>query len=206
MELRDWEALGIFGGKGQGKSGLVRKLITKCYDMRSQKVVILNNTNPPAFQDYMLVQSPGALMKRWRGVVRYHNPNGCRAGLEDICKLIADGYISNGCVVLDDCTKYIDPNVKHHVKEILVDHRMRDLDLMFTTHALRFMPPFCRAMISTITVFKTGETFDRPAEIKALGYPNYNELFNAWKIIEATPEVKKPKDFIQPFRTIETGV
>lgn len=200
---RDCEAHAIIGGNQQGKSSLVKLLIDKTYDKRSQKVVVLNSSNPKAFQSYFTANSANQLERKWNGVIRYHNGDGYNATLDDIYKLAVDGYLRDGAVIFDDCTKYIGYNPPQKIKDFLVDRAMYGLDLYFTTHALAFFPAFCRRMVNTITVFKTAENFEKPNELKQLDYPNYNALFNAWNEVQAMP---KSKQFIQPYLTVETGV
>lgn len=201
--MRNWEAHGIIGGNAQGKSSLIVDLLT-AYDMRSQKVVILNNTNPPAFQRFKFIDSPERLKGKWHGVVRYHNPDGFKQSMNDIYQLASDGYLSNGAVVFDDCTKYIEPWPPEVIRNFLVDRRMFSLDLFFTTHALRFLPKFVRGMVNTITVFKTAEVFEKPSELKTLEYSNYHTIYQEWTRVMATPH--NPKKYIQEHSTVETGI
>jgi hypothetical protein len=202
-KTRDCEAHAIIGGNQQGKSSLVNLLISKSYDKRSQKVIVLNSSNPLAFQSYFFANNVSQLARKWNGVVRYHNPDGYIQTLNDIYTLAVDGHLRNGAVVMDDCTKYISYNPPQNIKDFLVDRAMYGLDLYFTTHALAFFPAFCRRMVNTITVFKTAENFEKPNELKQLVYPNYNELFSAWSEVMAAPKTKK---FIQPHLTVATGV
>ena len=199
----DAEAHAIIGGNKQGKSSLVKLLVEK-YDKRSQKVVILNNSNPLAFSNYAYYSTPDILHKRWHGIIRYHNEaGGFKQSLADVYEAARSKRLTNGCVVFDDCTKYIDSNVPQDVKDFLVDRRMINLDLFFTTHSLAFLPPFVRRMVNTVTVFKTAENFEKPREVKELKYANYEALFDAWtEVMAAAPN----KGFIQPHLTIETGI
>ncbi|MCW5907317.1 MAG: hypothetical protein KIS94_05625 [Chitinophagales bacterium] len=200
---RDREAHAIIGGNQQGKSSLINELITKGYDKRCEKIIVLNSTNPKPFQSYFFCSSPLQLKKKWNGIVRYHNSTGYKETLDDIYQLCADGYLRKGAVVFDDCTKYIGFNPPQKIKDFLVDRAMYDLDLYFTTHALAFFPAWCRRMVNTVTVFKTAETFETSRELKELGYPNYERIFAAW---QQTMQTKSTKNFIQPHITIATGV
>lgn len=202
-DTRDREAHAIIGGNQQGKSSLVKKLIEKAYDKRSQKVVVLNSSNPKAFQGYFFASSKTQLMRKWNGIVRYHNPAGYKETLEDIYSLATEGYLKNGAVIFDDCTKYIASNPPEKIKEFLVDRAMFDLDLYFTTHSLVMLSAWIRRMVNTITVFKTAESFEQPRELKELQYPNYKALFQIWTEVKNTPQTK---EHIQPNLTIATGV
>jgi hypothetical protein len=203
MKTEDAKASAIIGGVKQGKSSLVVNIIDKCYDKRSHKIVILNNSAPIAFEKYTFFNTPQVLKRNWHGVIRYHNPEGFKQTIRDVYEAASSGHLRNGAVIFDDCTKYIDANPAEDIKNFLVDRRMIGLDLIFTTHALRFLPKFCRGMINSVTIFKTAETFESEKEIKALQYPNYSAIYKAWKDIMNQPATSR---HIQPHHTITTGI
>lgn len=203
MRTEDAKATAIIGGVQQGKSSLVTKLIEQCYDKRTHKVVILNNTAPLAFSQFDYYEDAAVLSAKWRGVIRYHNPGGFKEAIKDVYEAASSGALRNGAVVFDDCTKYIDPWPSEDIRNFLVDRRMIQLDLIFTTHALAFLPKFCRRMINYITVFKTAENFESPREIKQLGYANYTAIYEAWRDVMNQPKTHK---HIQPHHTISTGI
>ncbi len=198
------EAHVIIGGNKQGKSSLVAQLIKGSFDKRREKVVVLNSSNPLAFAGYDYHEDAKILKRNWHGVIRYHNPAGYKQTLTDVYQAVVGGYLYNGAIVFDDCTKYIDPWPAEDIRNFLVDRRMYGLHLFFTTHALRFYPRFCRGMTNTITVFKTAETFNKPEEIRALSYPNSDKLFLAWDFVRDTPN--DPKKHIQFHLTVDTGI
>lgn len=200
---RDREAHAIIGGNQQGKSSLVKQIIENGYDKRKHQIVILNTTNPKAFQSYFFASGKTQLQKKWKGVIRYHNSNGYKQTLQDVYELTVEGYIRNGAIVFDDCTKYMGSNPPEKIKEFLVDRAMYDIDLYFTTHSLAFLPAWVRRMVNTITVFKTAETFEQERELKDLLYPNYRAVFHAWQKVMAAKPVNS---FIQPNYTVATGV
>lgn len=201
---RDNEAAAVIGFNGEGKSSLVMDIVREVYDLRSQKIVILNSTNPIVFQKLTYVDNVEKLRKGWHGIVRFDNPNSDEETLWDVYNLAKDGYLSNGAVVFDDCTNYINANPQKEIKKFLVNRRMYNLDIFFTTHSLAMLPKFCRSMVNSVTVFKTGEVFENPRELRELNYPNYTEIYNAWKEVMRIP--KDRNKFIQANRTIATGV
>lgn len=198
------EAHAIIGGNKQGKSALVAKLIPVWFDLRSDKIVVLNSSGPKAFSEYSYYTTPVVLRKKWHGIIRYHNPEGYQQTLKDVYQAVIDGYLYNGAVVFDDCSKYLTANPPQEIKDFLIDRRMYGLQLIFTTHALRFYPKFCRAVTNTITVFKTAEEFKSASDLSGLEYANSVGIFEAWKTVQQIPD--DPKKFIQAHRTIETGI
>lgn len=200
----DVEAHAIIGGNRQGKSSLVAQLITQWFDMRTNKVVVLNSSGPRAFADYDYHENPEFFKTRWHGVIRYHNPAGYKETLKDVYQAVTEKYLYNGCVVFDDATKYLGDTPPQSIKDFLVDRRMYGLQLIFTTHMLRSYTKFCRGMSNTITVFKTAEVFESLNDMKQLEYPNYPQLFEAWQTVKNIPDVEGKQ--IQEYRTIETGI
>lgn len=207
---RDRLANAIIGGKAQGKSTFIKKLIA-LYNGPTDKVIILTSQDPPAYAKFKRVHSIDEIKRLKKGVVKYYDYNEPHNMINDLRDLATQGWetstghkkFTGGAVVFEDTTNYLEHNPPRGVKNFLVDHRMMELDLFFVTHALRFLPKFVRGMVSTITVFKTAETFNKPEEIRQLGYPNSDNLFNAWSEVMAAP---KTNEFIQSHITIETGV
>lgn len=200
---RDREAYAIIGGNQQGKSSLVKKLIDAAYDKRKDKVIVLNSSNPRAFQEYFLASQPKQLQRKWNGVVRYHNADGYKQTVEDVWNLVQDGYMRSGCVVFDDCTKYIDEKTPEHIRYFLVDRAMYDIDIIFTTHALAFLPKFIRRMVNVVVVFKTGDGFKVANDLYRLNYPNHEKIFAAYQEVMNLPQ---SKEIIQPHIAVATGI
>lgn len=203
--MRDRLAMAVIGGRAQGKSTFIRKqLIDKAYNPKNKdKVLILTPTVPPAYADIDEVTLEVLQTRKWHGKLRYYNHQSAKQMLKDIHDLCTSGKLSKGLIVFEDCTNYIDPWPAESIRNFLVNMRMFDLDLIFTTHALRFLPKFCRGMVNTITVFKTLETFEQPHELKSLEYPNYKQLFENW---QSVMKAERVQGFIQPHLTLQTGL
>lgn len=202
---RDRKSTAVVGGRAQGKSSLIKRLLDKCYKKsKGDKVLILTPTVPPAYEKVKEVSLEFLQTKNWRGMVRYYNHGDAKQMLKDIHDLCIAGKLRKGCVVFEDCTNYIDPWPAESIRNFLVNMRMFDLDLIFTTHALRFLPKFCRGMVNYVTVFKTAETFENPKELKQLAYPNYHKLYEGWCEVMAEP--RDESSFIQPHRSVDTGL
>lgn len=210
--MRNRLANAIIGGNGQGKSSFTAEIIEKVYLPRGERVLILTSQDPPAYKKYPRIENIEDLLFVKKGAVKYYNPYNSKQMLSQIKELCLIGidtpkgkkYFRNGLVVFEDCTNYISANPQEELKNFLVDRRMADLDLIFTTHAIRFLPKFVRGMVNSVTIFKTAETFENSKEIQRLAYPNYHELFQAWKKVMNTPD--NPKKFIKAHETITTGI
>jgi hypothetical protein len=203
VKQRDWETNVIVGFKGQGKSPYIRELI-KAYDLRKQQILVICPSNPLSFQDLIELKSLKALKgRKWHGIFKYYNNEDEMQMLYDIKDLCDSGDLKNGAIFFDDCAAYMDSNVPRVLRSFLINHKNKDLDLFFVSHMLRMVPPFIRGNSSTVTVFKTAETFEKVGDMRALDFPNYEELFNAWMEVKG---LKKTKNWIQPHITIETGV
>lgn len=220
--MRDRIAGAIIGGKAQGKSTLTVEHILPAYDLKKDRVLILTLTDPPAYAKFKRVKhnkdktgsedtaktiftdNPLEALKKWKcGVVKYYNFQDAKQMVKEVHDLCVGGYLRRGAVVFEDCTNYIDPLPAESIRNFLVNHRMFDLDLFFTTHALRFLPKFCRGMVSNVTVFKTNEAYEKASELRTYQYPNHHALFKGWK--ECMDAPRKPGR-IQHHVTIETGV
>jgi hypothetical protein len=90
-----------------------------------------------------------------------------------------------GLIILEDCTKYIDANPHPRVKEFLVDHRMRDLDLFFTFHSVTRVPPFFWEMTHQVLLLKTQD--DRKG-IERRRIPNMREFLKAFDKVMASKD------------------
>lgn len=197
-------AMALIGGRAQGKSTYARKkIIEPCYDLRTDKILVLTPTVPPAYGDIREVTLHELQNRRWHGMLRYYNHQSAKQMLKDIHDLCTANKLRKGLLVFEDCTNYIDPWPAESIRNFLVNMRMFDLDLIFTTHAIRFLPKFCRTMVNTVTTFKTAENFRSPEELRQLGYANYEALYNGWKYVMEQPKVE---GYIQAHRTIDTGI
>lgn len=179
--MADYEAHAIIGRKHTGKSTFAHSFF-KGYNLKKDRVLIITETDPGAYSKIKRIDNI-EMLRAWKsGVLKYYDFD-CEddfSMLIDVYKLAAADVLNNGLVIFEDCTNYIDPNPHRVIKKFIVNHRMYRLDLIFTTHSLAFLPKFCRRMVSTITIFKTLDTFSRWEDLRALGYPNAQNLYSAW--------------------------
>jgi len=187
--MADYEAHAIIGRKHTGKSTFAHSFF-KGYNLKQDKVLIITETDPGAYSKIKRIDNIEKL-KAWKcGVLKYYDfdaENDFKM-LIDVYKLAADNRLSDGLIIFEDCTNYIDANPHRVVKKFIVNHRMYHLDLIFTTHSLAFLPKFCRRMVSTITIFKTLDTFSKGEDLRSLHYPNAQNIYRAWVEVMNSPD------------------
>lgn len=202
METRDRSAHVIIGKKGQGKSPYIKYLIDNCYDLRSDKILILTASTPKAFENYVRVASINKLKQKWHGVVLYYGTSD-KQMLVDVKELVMSGHMNPGAIFFDDCTPYLNHTPGEEIKSFLTHHKNMGTDIYWITHGLGMFSSFCRKMVSSVTLFKTNDTYPNPRDFYSLKYPNSEALYQAWLKVNAMPVTK---NYIQPHITVSTGV
>lgn len=181
----------IIGVNGTGKSTFTVKKIIPAYDMRTQKAVVVTETiDNPVYNRFEAITDYETLQTLKRGCIKFwdfdaENDFMILVKLHDI---IARGALRNGCIIFEDCTNYVDANPHRIVKKFVVNHRMYNLDLFFTTHALTDLPKWFRKRMNFITLFKTGDNFRNENDVRALGYTNYRAVYEAWVKVMNHPD------------------
>ncbi|RFZ84775.1 hypothetical protein DYU05_03985 [Mucilaginibacter terrenus] len=177
-KTRDLHVTGIVvGRKGTGKSTKLAK-IASAYPADS-KVLIIDVNGSPAYNQFKEITINQVKLLR-KGVVRLLGTPSTETLL-----IIARDF-RDGLVIFEDCTKYIEGNVRPEIKTFLVDHRMFRVDLIFTFHSLKRVPPFFWEMISYVTLLKTQETFSQGMYRNRV--PNYEKVLAAFNKVNAHPD------------------
>lgn len=204
LKMRDNESNVIVGAKAQGKSGFARKVIDTCYNPATQRILVVTQTDPPAYSDMQRINSLQKLAT-WKGngMVKFYSDGDPFAMMRGLVQLAQRGVLKNGLIVFEDCTNYIDPNPDRSVKNFLVNHRMYNLDLLYTTHAVKFVPPFFWKMINSVTVFKTLDTFTNEKDLERRQIPNATAVYEAWRKVMQHGKIP---GFIQYHLTVKTGL
>jgi len=164
----------IVGRKGTGKSTKLAKIALD-YPATS-KVLVIDVNGSPVYNQFKEIQVKD--IKRVRsGIVRLlGTPN------DETLRTIAQEF-RGGLIIFEDCTKYIEGNIRPEMKTFLVDHRMFQCDLIFTFHSLKRVPPFFWEMVSYVTLLKTQETFEPGTYRNRV--PNYEKVAAAFKKVNA---------------------
>lgn len=175
--------IALLGINNTGKSTYIVNNILKNYDFSKQKGIIVTETiDNKAYSKIKRADDYNQLRALRSGCVKFwdfDSPDDF-AVLNSIHSIINEGHLRNGVMVFEDCTNYIDQNPHRIVKKFCVNHRMFGLDLFFTTHALSDLPKWFRKRMNYIVIFKTGEDFTGPKDIRQMGYRNSDAIYEAW--------------------------
>lgn len=171
-------AIAIAGRKHTGKSTFAMKMLLKL----NQKVIIVDPNNSPAYKSIPWVTFK-QLKTLQSGIVRYYNRD-TDLMFDELWELFNPKGTAkkwNGTIMFDDATKYIDANPSKKVKSLLVDHRMYGINLLFTFHALSFVPQFFWKMLTHVVLFKTQDLMDENKREYGKRIPNFLEIYSNWK-------------------------
>lgn len=83
---------------------------------------------------------------------------------------------SNCTLVMEDCKRYIDPVVQKPIRQGIIEHRNRNIDIVMMFHTLKDVPPYVCSMHNDIILFKTNENVDRVRQDK---FSNWDQLAEA---------------------------
>lgn len=181
----------LVGRKATGKSTYLAKLAKGFSTRTGKRSLIIDVNGAPAYKDIPLLDEKG--FSTWNSNSSLRVAKFYLSDEDKMLGLIADNF-KNGLLVLEDCTKYIPSNPPQNIKKMLVDNRMLNLDLFFTFHSLRKVPPFFWDLVDTIVLGKTQDRL-RPSDVDR--YPNF------YAIQKAFEEVQRSKDqYIK--RTVNT--
>lgn len=183
--MRQNESHAIIGAKGTGKSTFTRDLINASYNASNQRILIVSQTDPGAYADLPRIDTLSKLAT-WKGngIVKFYSNEGAAKMMAGLVTLAQKGVLKNGLIVFEDCTNYITANPHESIKNFLVNHRMYNLDLIYTTHSLKFIPKFFWKLLASVTVFKTLDTFTSYKEVEAREVPNAMAVFSAWQKVK----------------------
>jgi hypothetical protein len=167
-EQRLNHAIIMAGRKGSGKSTELNRIAEKYPG--DKKVLIIDVNGSPAYAQHEKITYQ--MFMRWKkGIKRFYDSDHKRM-FDFIMK-----HFKNGLVIFEDCTKYIPANPDQQLKTFLVDHRMWNVDLVFTFHSFKRIPNFFWEMTSYIIIKKTQERFDTRKNMDSI--PNYEDVAKA---------------------------
>lgn len=167
----------MVGKKGCGKSTKLAEIARKY--PADLKVLIIDVNESPAYNQFQKIDV-NDIKRLKKGKVRLLG-----TPTEETLNIIARDF-RNGLIIFEDCTKYIENSPSKGIKTILVDHRMLGCDLIFTFHAVKFIPPFFWQMTSYVTLCKTMENVETARNKNVI--PNYDEIIKAYKKVNASPD------------------
>lgn len=171
--------------KATGKSTYLAKL-ARGYAAKNpnKRVLILDVNGAPAYAE--IPQLTETEFRNWRKdstirVAKFY----LGAKRENEMMDLVIQHFKNGLLILEDCTKYIKSSPSDEVRAFLVDHRMLNLDLVFTFHSLYKVPPFFWDMVNLVVLGKTDETLENRDRRR---YPNFAKLLETFKKVQASKD------------------
>lgn len=136
----------LIGNRGVGKSTFIIQAI----EAHPKKVLIYDLDDNDKYHKYQLIQPEQ--LGRWKsGVKRIISPD-----TDFVFDSIVEN-VNNALLVFEDATKYIDGDPPKSIKQLVLASKQRNLDIFFTFHTYRSIPPKLLSWADVLEVFKTGE-------------------------------------------------
>jgi hypothetical protein len=147
MQKKRQNLIGIIcGNRGVGKSTYLIQTIKK----HPKKVLIYDLDDNEMYHQYQLITPD--MLPRWKsGVKRIISPD-----IDEVLQAMADS-VHNALIIFEDATKYIEGDPNKAIKQLVLASKQRNLDILFTFHTYRSIPPKLFSWADVLEVFKTGE-------------------------------------------------
>lgn len=159
----------LVGKRACGKTSVGLKLALAS----GKNILVINTDNNEAYKQFEMV--PLENLQNWRGskgMVVTSNPIQAMT--------IANGYLKNLFIILDDTQKYVSQSVQQEVKNFIINHRMRNFDVVLMYHSLKFVPPYFANQFNKLLLFKTQDS--NMGDLKNR-YVNYEKIAHDLPII-----------------------
>jgi len=151
----------VAGRRGSGKTTFAKKLVS-CSPL---KALVLDTFDHPDYRNLKQIQ-PDQL-PRWKaGNVRLFNGDPV-----ENCQLIFN-TVHNSMVVFEDARRYIEPTIQKPIRQGIVEHRNKNVDLIFMFHNLKDVPPYLCSMYNSLVLFKTNDNM----KVRQEKYSNWDEI------------------------------
>ena len=166
----------LLGRKGTGKSTRLAELAAEYVKRQGRPALIIDVNGSMAYANFQPITLEQ--LGTWQAVEvrKIYSPN----SLEMLTAIKAT--FKNGLLIAEDCSRYIPPNPPTQVKELITDHRMLGLDVIFTFHALRLVPKYFWTFTNYLILRKTNEHLE-PSDRNR--YPFYHTLLPAFEKVRA---------------------
>lgn len=137
----------VVGTNGVGKTTFVKNIIER-YPTNRNVLIADPDGYEPAWYKFPEIPSVDLIPNMTKHRFRHMNPD-----KEDL-----EYYktFQHGMLVLDDCNHYLQANLQHQMKQILVRRRQNDIDIIAVAHSLTEVPPKFWNFASHLVLFKTG--------------------------------------------------
>ncbi len=158
----------LVGRRETGKTTYTKSLLS----VYPQKKLIIDMFSHPSYEEYPRITID--LLKSWKnGTYRLYG--------YDIAEILAalqqidsngNRAIRNCLIVFEDSKRYIESNVPAELKQLIIEHRNRNIDIVFQFHNLVDIPPYIAAMHNKMVLFKCNTNFSKRLE----KFSNWDEI------------------------------
>jgi hypothetical protein len=178
----------VIGRRGEGKTWFtLNKLLPK---MKLKKLVVDVFDHP----DYSQFGKSISLHHFDRFNTSGKNARIYGYDINDLMPLI-NTKISNTVILFEDSKRYIEPNIQKDFRRLIIEHRNKNIDLVFQFHNLADVPPYLAAMYNVVVLFRTNDNFDKSME----KFSNWKTLCTAHGEVVKRSEAAKRADPSKPF-------
>lgn len=140
----------ICGNRGVGKSTYILEMIKN----HPKKVLIFDLDDNPLYHKFQKI-TPDMLPYWKKGVKRIILPD-----VDEVLEAITE-HCYNTLILFEDATKYIESDPPKTVRQLVLASKQRNLDIIFTFHTYRSIPPKLLSWADALEVFKTGENIQQ---------------------------------------------
>lgn len=205
----------ILGYVGCGKSSWAIERINAIHKAKpEEKKLILVKSNPKPLENVHTLRSESELLQFCNGgsgiCKFYPHWDESRYKEENALGLLASQWknnipvFNNGVFFIDDGTGWMTANLKREATDWITNFKNYGVDLFICFHDMNAVPPYIRRNATDVCLFKTGADMDTRYANYAEKYEKYfKKLYDAWKKVEAAPEIP---GYIQPHIVFATGV
>jgi hypothetical protein len=102
--------------------------------------------------------------------------------------------ISNTVILFEDSSRYVEPSIQKDFRKLIIEHRNKNIDLVFQFHNLSDVPPFLAKMYNVIVSFHTNDNEKKPLE----KYSNWKDVWAAQELARAASDKAKKKNPAKP--------
>jgi tRNA A37 threonylcarbamoyladenosine biosynthesis protein TsaE len=156
------------GRRGCGKTTLAKKLLAKS----KKKILVVDSFDHPDYRDFKEMKIDK--LPLWKNGNYRIFDNDPYNTLE-----IAANNCYDCTMVLEDARRYIEPSVQKPIKQLIVEHRNRNIDIVMMFHSLKDIPPYICSMHNDIVLFKTN---DNVAQCLTK-FSNWNDIVKAHNLL-----------------------
>lgn len=165
------------GKRKTGKSTEILKLAKNYVKTTGKRVLIINPNDAEVYENVQSIDYKQLF--RWKkGIKQMWDPDTDRM-LTTLSTFFSRKNPVKGMVVFEDSLNYIPTSVPKPIKKFLLDCRHMDADLVFTFHALKFVPPWFWAMTNFVMVKRTIEPIEKDFNWYDKRIPNMEDIKRA---------------------------